>query len=588
MSFKQDELRLYELAVRAERLLRNETGEWAATRQAQLREMKCKLQSHKFRVAVVGEFKRGKSSFINVLLGKHVLPEDMLPTTATLNRITYGEKPAAYIRFKDAGKDSIRIPVEDISDYVTKWTSSSAERAKEIQEVIVEYPTLFCFNDVDLIDTPGMNDEDDLNATTIRCLEDVDLAIVAINAQYPFSETEARFVLKLLESSQICQIIFVVTYMDCIRKREQAKILDYIANRISENVHEELLRYYSPQDDIFRKYHRMFAPVKIFGVSSLLGMEALEINDMELYKESGFQQLSQELPDIILRSRSVNLIENMADGLHTILAGIQEEQAKTLFNEQQRSILAAEATDTIGTFSVKLPGLAAEVFQTHPGWDELLSLKDGIVEQLLSGLQHLYSLDPASVHSVMVPIIQKEFQRVNHSAEKIGGQIAADVYRRISDEITLPLKAGLEEKFSVMPPAIPERRKILLSLSEDLMQIPPNAFRTVHKKTESCFFWSSSPIHAVINTPEGFSVMISFREIAAKSLEKCVQKMKQDIGSEITAFVKTTQSGLADLMESMLALLEHAAVAADGDSDIQELQQSCENLRNGLSGATEE
>ena len=62
-----------------------------------LQEEQALIRSRKFRVAVVGEFRRGKTTFINALLGKEILPVDALPTTATLNRITYGSLPKAYL-----------------------------------------------------------------------------------------------------------------------------------------------------------------------------------------------------------------------------------------------------------------------------------------------------------------------------------------------------------------------------------------------------------------------------------------------------------------------------------------------------------
>ena len=55
-----------------------------------------KLENMHFQVAIVGEFKRGKTSLINALLRRRVLPADVVPTTATLNRITYGLKGTIY------------------------------------------------------------------------------------------------------------------------------------------------------------------------------------------------------------------------------------------------------------------------------------------------------------------------------------------------------------------------------------------------------------------------------------------------------------------------------------------------------------
>jgi len=60
-----------------------------------------RIADHRFSIAVVGEFNRGKSTFINALLGHEILPADVVPTSATINRVTYGLKPSVRIRFKE-------------------------------------------------------------------------------------------------------------------------------------------------------------------------------------------------------------------------------------------------------------------------------------------------------------------------------------------------------------------------------------------------------------------------------------------------------------------------------------------------------
>src|SRR5687768_5443478 len=66
-----------------------------------LDEVTNRVENNFFSIAVVGEFKRGKSTLINALLGQEILPADVLPCSATLNRITYGLKPTVMVKFKD-------------------------------------------------------------------------------------------------------------------------------------------------------------------------------------------------------------------------------------------------------------------------------------------------------------------------------------------------------------------------------------------------------------------------------------------------------------------------------------------------------
>ena len=62
-----------------------------------------------FEVAIVGEFKRGKSTLINAILGQEVLPADVLPATATLNRVTYSKDPYVVVEYKDGSSEKVDI-----------------------------------------------------------------------------------------------------------------------------------------------------------------------------------------------------------------------------------------------------------------------------------------------------------------------------------------------------------------------------------------------------------------------------------------------------------------------------------------------
>lgn len=151
-----------------------------------------RIETQVFSIAIVGEFRRGKSTFINTLIGKDILPSDILPTSATLNRVTYGVKPAVKILFKDGHEEE--IPIDKLSDYVTKLTPESEKTAGTIQESIVYYPVPYCQNNIDIIDTPGLNDEQGMTDITVSVLPQVDTAILVIASHAPLSEVERDFV----------------------------------------------------------------------------------------------------------------------------------------------------------------------------------------------------------------------------------------------------------------------------------------------------------------------------------------------------------------------------------------------------------
>lgn len=274
---------------------------------AQIRKEQELIRTRKFRVAVVGEFRRGKSTFVNALLGREILPTDALPTTATLNRITYGAVPKAYLCYRDGRREDVRI--EELSRYVTKLTRESENAAAQIEEAVVEYPSIFCQNHVDLIDTPGMNDDMAMNDVTLSQLEHIDLAVVTLSPGSPFSETESRFMAKLLESEEICQIIVVVTKIDEIRGEEQRKkFLAYLSSQIPEKTYARLQETHGENEPVFEKFRRILKEPILFGVCSLDALEARQYGDEELLERSGFAGLNSRLPQIILASQNNNTV----------------------------------------------------------------------------------------------------------------------------------------------------------------------------------------------------------------------------------------------------------------------------------------
>lgn len=320
IDYKSYDFQVYEYLIQLQQELKRsircpQTEKWLR----QVMEEQHRIKTRHFYVAVVGEFKRGKSSFVNALLGRKVLPVDTSPTTAVINRITYGDVPRAWLHYKDGSKKEVEI--DKLSDYVTKLTEKSKEEAAKIKEAVIEYPSVFCQNYVDLMDTPGMNDEERMNEITLSDLERIDLAIVAVSINYPFDETECEFMVRLLENPGISQIIVVVTYIDTVCEQDRARALENLNIRIKEKVLEHLNGLYSKGEPIFEKYDRIVMNLKQFAVSSVDALKAYETGDHDLLEKSGLAKLNKELPYLILSSQN-NIILQKA---MTTIAHITKE-----------------------------------------------------------------------------------------------------------------------------------------------------------------------------------------------------------------------------------------------------------------------
>jgi predicted GTPase len=204
-----------------------------------------RLHSGRFTLAVVGEFKRGKSTLINALLGQDILPTDVLPTTATLNRLVYGLEKSVDIHYKDGSEE--RIPLEQLSAYVTKLNDESTARAQSIREAVVHFPCQYCRNGVELVDTPGLQDEAAMTEVTMQVLPQVDAAVLVISALSPLSESEMNF-LEQLGYGQAAKVFIVVSSIDRLTDPSQVdrliaglqRRLDKMDDSIRENLHPRL------------------------------------------------------------------------------------------------------------------------------------------------------------------------------------------------------------------------------------------------------------------------------------------------------------------------------------------------------------
>ena len=136
---------------------------------AAIDDMLGKLRARQYTVAVVGEFNRGKSSLINALLGMSVLPADITPTTATVNRVVYSETP--YVRLHMRNGETEGVSMSMLKDRVTKLSAEAQSAAEAVKEAEIGYPTVFCKNNVAILDTPGLNDCAEMDALTFAKME---------------------------------------------------------------------------------------------------------------------------------------------------------------------------------------------------------------------------------------------------------------------------------------------------------------------------------------------------------------------------------------------------------------------------------
>lgn len=267
-----------------------------------------------YRVAFIGEFKRGKSSLINALLGSDVLPMDIVPTTAAITRIVNGEEKKIKIYFRDNTVEE--KPLEELCDFVTKKDSEHEKMASSIKEVVVSYPSVICSNRIEIIDTPGLNDNDQMSRYTMEILGKIDAAVIVISAEMPVSETEQQLILDVIKEPGIQHIIFAITFIDTIQSEKGKKlIIEFIYNRISQMVRQLAKKKYRANSDLLNKIERILSTPDVYGVSALQARTAFQKDDKGLLEESRLVYFKEELMNLLKKGQNESVL---AKTLYTI------------------------------------------------------------------------------------------------------------------------------------------------------------------------------------------------------------------------------------------------------------------------------
>jgi len=92
------------------------------------------LDEHVLRVTVLGEFSTGKSTLINALLGEHLLPTRVTPTTAVITKLVHGPEYTALVHYADGTTGSVQGDLVDLL--------SGEEPTQEISHVLIEHPLI--------------------------------------------------------------------------------------------------------------------------------------------------------------------------------------------------------------------------------------------------------------------------------------------------------------------------------------------------------------------------------------------------------------------------------------------------------------
>lgn len=225
-------------------------SEQKAQLQTELKKIQDRQNEKALNMAVIGEFSSGKSSFINALLRENLLEADAIQGTTVASTLIGYSPERMFCTYGRGGKGKQTRSVENaaaLAKLLAAYTSGN-RKDENAQHLEVGYPSDFLQQGIRIIDTPGTNSleqwHEDVTKEAIR--EQADACIILTSAEKPFPESFCRFLEDNLEDVlQTC--VFVVTKIDLVPPKQQARQLEYIRKVLKEklSVHDPLVLPYS-------------------------------------------------------------------------------------------------------------------------------------------------------------------------------------------------------------------------------------------------------------------------------------------------------------------------------------------------------
>ncbi len=153
------------------------------------------IREDRFRILVLGEFKRGKSTLINALLQEDLLPHQATPATPLPIRLGYGEKRTLFLKNQQGELEEQAF--SSLSQLRLKSDDLGQDRFGLWEEALVTLPNAFLLQGIEIIDSPGLHEDALRTARSEAALLKADAIIMVLDATQLLSSAEQAFLEKL-------------------------------------------------------------------------------------------------------------------------------------------------------------------------------------------------------------------------------------------------------------------------------------------------------------------------------------------------------------------------------------------------------
>lgn len=381
-----------------------------------------KLRENSYKVLVVGEAKRGKSTFVNALVGRDLLPTDVDVATSQVFNIRPSEHEAYRLRFEDGSAREVTADELPLYGSQVMLDAGVVPAPEEIIRWIeVEVPARFLPTGVSILDTPGLGALYAGHARiTHRFVPEADAVIFVLESGQPVIEEDLKFIEQILTITS--NIFFIQTKIDQYARDDWQSI---------QNRNQEILA---------QKFKDRLSDTRVWPISST-NLRAAATADEKMVRAylmaSRYNELSSALQEFLARvsgrgraSEALAMAANYHATCRKALAG--RLAGLTAESKQQQADLQAVAVEGKRRFDAEW-GIQGEKYR---------ELRDGLQRAIAIGKQ---SFANATQPGSDIELAQKakieavsSLKQANRVAEQMPGEVvtaAINDWARICDEV---------------------------------------------------------------------------------------------------------------------------------------------------------
>ncbi|MDP1905550.1 MAG: dynamin family protein [Pseudomonadota bacterium] len=283
------------------------------------------IRSKPFRVAVIGEFSSGKSTFINAILKEALLPAAYAPTTNQVMCITHS---AELRQVCVAGDESCDLPltqenIRKLGSETDGWLDIATSIPVPMDQFVI-------------YDTPGVNDPSSLSEEVIfDLLGKSDVIVFMMRADGALKETERVFLHKLVLKKDLGKFFFVINYADNLEPGDAADVRTHVVTQLAQLLEWPMK---DAEDRVFLYSAKQSLAAGLTGKSTETAVY-LDMHDQLLGKLQAFSV-----------NRAEELVAVIADGKYMeVVKAVSEKLSAAIDKAENRDGSYLEALDKINS-----------------------------------------------------------------------------------------------------------------------------------------------------------------------------------------------------------------------------------------------